>query len=630
MLFYDYFYVMNKVKKFFSGVFYLSLISFLLLLLFSSLLFVYFAKDLPRPERFLDRPIVEPTRIYDRTGEYVLYTIYGEERREIIPLSNIPDHFISALLTAEDSRFYEHFGVDLTGIARSILMNFKSGSTVAGGSTISQQFVRSAFLTREKTFMRKVREIILTIELERRYAKEEILEFYLNQIPFGGNAYGIESAAQTYFNKSAKGLSLNESAILVSMLPSPSMLSPFGENINELMRRKDHLIERMKELGIITEEEAEEAENEDIYFHQFANYLRAPHFVMYVKGYLERKYGEDFLMEKGLKVYTTIDFDMQREAERVVKAGVQSNLRFNAHNAALTVIDPKTGEVLVMVGSADYFKDSHPQGCTPGLNCLFEPYPNVSMRNRQPGSAFKPFVFATAFQKGYNDSTIVLDQQTNFGTVMNPYIPKNYDGQFRGEVTLREALAQSLNVPSIRVLRDLAGLEDSILNAQAFGITTLTRPPSFYGLPLVLGGGEVKLLEMVAAYGVFSSGGFYNPPLFVIKITDKDGNIIEENKNTPRRVLESFVANLITDILSDNNARSPVFGLNSPLYFENHNVSVKTGTTQEYRDGWTIGYTSSIVVGVWAGNNDNTSMIRGESLVVAAPMWRLFMEKILD
>ncbi len=349
---------------------------------------------------------------------------------------------------------------------------------------------------------------------------------------------------------------------------------------------------------------------------------------MHVKGYLDNKYGEDFLMEKGLKVYTTIDFDMQKEAERIVKVGSQRNSQYNAHNAALVALDPNTGEILSLVGSADYFKDPYPSGCTPGLTCLFEPYPNVAMRNRQPGSAFKPFVYAVAFEKGYTDKTTVVDEKTNFGTVLNPYIPRNYDGRFRGEVTLRDALAQSLNIPAVKVLKKV-GLTSAIKKSLDMGITTLTRDPNFYGLPLVLGGGEVKLLEMVSAYGVFATEGFYNSPLFISKITDKKGNIIEENKNTPKRVLQSSAARLVTDILSDNEARTPMFGSQSLLYFKDKQVAVKTGTTQEFRDGWTIGYTPSIAVGVWVGNNNNTPMTGGESMLVATPIWRLFMEKFL-
>ncbi len=620
----------NKAKKVISTALYLFAFFVLLGFLAFFLLFIYFAKDLPRPEKFLDRPMTEPTQIYDRSGEYVLYTMHGEEKREILSLSDVPEHFIKALLTAEDANFYNHFGIDFGGIMRSIIINYRGGTTVAGGSTIPQQFIKSVFLTHERTFIRKVREIILTIELERMYSKDEILEFYLNQVPFGHNAYGVGAAAKTFFNKPVEELSLAESATLVSMLPSPSALSPFGENVESLMHKKNNLLSRMKTAEIITPEEAEEAKEEELHFQRSATYIRAPHFVMYVKNYLESKYGKDFLIEEGLKIYTTLDFNLQREAELIVKAGAQSNLRFNAHNAALTAINPNTGEILVMIGSADYFREPHPSECDPGKNCLFEPYPNVTTRSRQPGSAFKPFVYATAFQKGYTDNTTVVDEEVNFGTPMNPYIPRNYDGRFRGEVTLRTALAQSLNVPAIRVLRDLAGLRDSIAMAQKMGIKTLNRPPEFYGLPLVLGGGEVKLLEMVSAYGVFATEGLHTPTFSVLKVVDSNGNVIEENKNTPRRIIQSSVANLINDILSDNEARTPMFGPSSSLYMEGFDVSVKTGTTQEFRDGWAVGYTSDIVVGVWAGNNDNTPMIHGESMMVAAPMWRLFMEKVVN
>ncbi len=619
----------SKTKKFFIGVFYFFTLSSLLIILISSLLFIYFAKDLPRPERFMDIPVAEPTKIYDRTGEHVLYTIYGEERRTPVPLSEVSDNFIKALLAAEDYNFYNHFGIDFRGIARSALENIRMRDTVAGGSTISQQLIRSAFLTREKTYMRKTREIILTIELERRYSKDEILEFYLNQVPFGQNAYGVESAANTYFDKKAKDLSLAESAVLVSLLPSPSMLSPFGENADELMRRKDVLLNRMKEVGFITETEKEEAKEEVIDFSNFSNYLQAPHFIMHIKGYLENKYGEDFLKEKGLNIYTTIDFDMQKEAEEIIKAGAKNNTQYNAHNASLVAIDPNTGEILAMVGSADYFKEPYPSGCVPGSSCLFEPYTNTAMSNRQPGSAFKPFAYAVAFEEGYDDKTTVIDEKTNFGTVRDPYIPRNYDGRFRGEVTLRESLAQSLNIPSVKVLKAV-GVENVINKVHNMGITTLKRGADFYGLPLVLGGGDVKLLEITSAYGTFSTGGYHTPTLSISKITDNKGEIIEKNENTPRRVLSSSAANLINDILSDDEARSPMFGAESPLHFKDHNVSVKTGTTQEFRDGWTIGYTPDIVVGVWAGNNNNMSMTGGESMIVAAPIWRMFMESFLN
>ncbi len=612
----------NKSKNVLVNAFYISVILFLTGVFLVLFTFIWFARDLPRPERYSDRPIIEPTKIYDRTGEHVLYTIYGEERRELTVIEDVPEDFINALLTAEDRNFYEHYGVDIGGIVRSALLNLQAGRTVAGGSTISQQFVRSALLTPEKKVMRKVREIVLTLELERRYEKDEILEFYLNQIPFGSNAYGIESAAQTFFNKPASELTLAESATLVSVVPAPSLYSPYGERVDVLLRRKDNLLNSMYQEGHISKEELEEALEEEIVFHRHRDNLYAPHVVMEIKKELERLYGEEFLREEGLKVYTTIDFDLQRKTEEIVKERVQGNIsRFNSHNGAAVVINPKTGEILSLVGSADYFGQPFPEDCTPGVNCRFDPNTNVTLRPRQPGSAFKPFVYATAFENGYSDNEIVLDEQTNFGTASNPYIPRNYDGRFRGEVTVRESLAQSLNVPSVRILRDMAGLEESVENAKRFGIE-LPRSADFYGLPLVLGGGDVKLLEVTSAYGVFATEGYRNEPYFISKIVDKNGNVLQENESTPRQIIDTGVARTITSILSDNEARAPVFGWNSMLYFPNREVAVKTGSTQNFRDAWCVGYTDNVVVGVWAGNNDNTSMVNAPGVSVAGPIWR--------
>jgi penicillin-binding protein 1C len=618
----------KKIEKNLLSFFYLSLIFFLTAILLMASLFVFFARDLPRPERYTDRPLDEPTKIYDRTGENVLYTIYGEEKRVVIPLESVSPYFIDSLLIAEDANFFEHIGIDFQGIIRSALINLQAGRTVAGGSTISQQFVRSALLTPDRKIMRKVREIVLTLELERRYDKEEILEFYVNQIPFGSNAYGVESAANTYFNKSADELTLAESATLVSLVPAPSYLSPYGENLDELLRRKNRLLDRLFSAGLIEKDELEEAKEESLVFHQGKDYLRAPHFVMYIKDLLEKKYGEEFLKEEGLSVYTTLDYELQRRVEDIVKERVSNNHRYGAYNASVVIINPQTGEVLAMVGSADYFKEPLPEGCIPGSSCKFDPFTNVATRNRQPGSSFKPFVYAVAFENGYSDDTIVIDEQTNFGTPSNPYIPRNYDGLFRGEVTLREALAQSLNVPSVKVLKDFAKLNTSVERARDFGIN-LSYSPDFYGLPLVLGGGDVKLLEMTSAYGIFATEGYKNNPLFISKITNKNNNIIEENKNTPRLIMQPQAARKINSILQDNEARIPTFGYNSLLHFPFHDVAVKTGTTQNFRDAWCVGYTSDIVVGVWVGNNDNTPMHNAPGIVVAAPLWREIIEKLL-
>jgi 1A family penicillin-binding protein len=628
--------IQEKKKK--KNIFLLILKLFLGIIITSAagviFIFVYYAKDLPRPEKFTEKRQIESTKIYDRTGKTLLYEIYGEEKRTIVPLEAIPDYLKNAVVAIEDDRFYTHRGIDLKSIARAILVDLKIKSTAQGASTISQQLIRSSFLSTKKTVERKTREIILTLELERRYSKNQILYWYLNQIPFGQNTYGVEEASKTYFQKSVSEISLPEAAVLAAIIQSPSRLSPYGENLNTLLERKDIVLDKMASLNFITREEAEKAKKEQIVFARPNQSIKAPHFVMYVKDYLESKYGEDFIKEKGLRVYTTLNWDFQQIAEKVVKEGVEKNKVFNENNGALVAIDPKTGEILSMVGSADWFGKPYPEGCdlTPEVDCLFDPMVNVATYKlgRQPGSAFKPFVYATAFQKGYDDKYIVIDEETNFGNWGGkPYVPQNYDGKFRGPVTLREALAQSLNVPSVKVLNSLAGLEDSIKTARDMGITTLNKPPSFYGLAIVLGGGEVKLLDMVSAYGVFATEGERIPPTAILKIEDSQGNIIEQNNKTPIRVLDIQTCRLISDILSDNEARAPIFGLRSSLYIENYQVAVKTGTTQNYRDGWTIGYTPSIVVGVWVGNSNNSPMGKIPAASSGAPIWKNFMLQVL-
>lgn len=602
---------------------------FLIVFLFFVILFFYYAKDLPRPEKFTEKQIAQPTKIYDRKGEVLLYTIFGEEKREIVSLEEMPQYLKAAVIVAEDANFYHHFGIDPEGIFRALLVNLRLKKPIHGGSTIPQQLIRSTFLTPEKTLQRKIREIILTLELDRRSSKDQILEWYLNQVPFGSNAYGVEAASQTFFSKRAKDLTLAEAVTLASLIRAPSYLSPYGENKAELLKRKDYILERMAREGFIEKKEAQIAKEEELVFAKTLAPIKAPHFVLYVRKILVENYGEDFLKKGGLKVYTTLDAELQELGEKIVKEGVKRNKKFRAFNASLAAIDPNTGEILALVGSADYFSNPYPEGCSPGRDCLFEPEFDVAtLGERQPGSAFKPFVYATTFKKGYSDQYIVIDEETNFGIWGGKaYIPQNYDGKFRGPVTLRQALAQSLNVPSVKVLVYLAGIKDSIEMAKSFGITTL-KDPSFYGPAIVLGGGEVNLLEMASAFGVFATEGFKNKPIAILKIEGPGGNIIEEREINPKRVLSSKVANLINDILSDNEARAPMFGRNSPLNLER--VSVKTGTTQYFNDAWAIGYNSKIVVGVWAGNNDNSPTYKKPGVLLAAPIWREFIEKALE
>jgi len=592
--------------------------------------FIYYSRDLPRPEKFTEKSFVQSTKIYDRTGEILLWELYGEEKREIIPLGEVGDNVKKAVISTEDAKFYSHKGIDVEAIVRSIMVDIKIKKPTYGASTISQQLIRSTFLTREKTIKRKIREIILAIELERRYTKDQILEWYLNQIPFGPNIYGIQSASKTFFEKSADELTLSEAATLAAVIQSPSYLSPYGGHKEDLLKRKDYVLDRMAQEHYINQEEAEAAKKEKINFAELRQSIRAPHFVFYVQDYLFEKYGQDSLEKNGLKVYTSLDWDIQQAAEKAIANAIERNKKYNAYNTALVAIDPKTGEIKAMVGSANWFGKPLPEGCSPGIDCKFDPKVNVATYNigRQPGSSFKPIVYATAFEKGYSDKTFVMDQLTNFGSDSDPYVPQNYDGLFRGPVTLRQALGQSLNVPSVAVLKDLAGYTNSLEMAKKMGITTL-RDPSAYGLSLVLGGGEVKLVDMVSAYGVFAAHGYRVPPASVLKIEDSQGNIIEENQKTPKRILKPRSAELVNSILSDNTARTPVFGPTSPLYFPTYDVAAKTGTTTDYKDGWIIGYTPSIVAGVWAGNNNNAPMSREPGVVMAGLTWREFMDSIL-
>ena len=607
--------------------------------------FIYFSRDLPRPEKFTEKNLIQSTKIYDRTGEVLLYDVYGDEKRTVVSLDVIPKSLINAILAAEDTNFYHHFGIDLKSIARSILINLKIRKAVYGGSTISQQLIRSSFLTTEKTLPRKIKELVLTLELERRYPKDQILEWYVNQIPFGGNVYGVEAASQTYFQKNVSRLSLEESVVLASLIKAPSYLSPSGSHLDELLDRKDYLLSRMAKLGFITEGEAETAKKKEINFSKISQPIKAPHFVMYVKNLLEQKYDEDYSKTAGLKVYTSLDWELQGAAEKAVEEIAKANEGFNAYNVGFVAINPKSGEILSMIGSKNWFGDPQPEGCEPGKNCLFEPMFNVatgtpSHPGRQPGSAFKPFAYAVALIKGYSPDTVLVDEKTEFNPNCDPsgtqgkdkygldcYHPENYDGKFRGEVTLRQALSQSLNIPSVKVL-SFAGVLETIDLAKKLGITTL-KDPSNYGLSLVLGGGEVKLLDMVSAYGVFATEGLKVPPVVVLKIENNRGNIIEQNKKTPQRVLESDIARQINNILSDNEARTPIFGAHSLLYFPDYQVAAKTGTTQDFKDGWIIGYTPSIVSGVWVGNNDGTPMAKEPGVVLAGPIFHRFMEKAL-
>jgi 1A family penicillin-binding protein len=582
-------------------------------------LFAYVAKDLPSSGNISNRHLVESTKIYDRTGQHILYEVHGEENRTVIPLDQIPMSVQQATLALEDQDFYKHFGIHPKAILRALFKDIIAFDTVQGASTITQQFVKNSLLSPEQTPIRKIKEAILAIELEAAYSKDEILGFYLNEIPYGGNAYGIEAAAQTFFGKSARDLTLDEAAVLAALPRGTTLYSPYGTKTERLIGRKNYALDQMARIGYITTEEAEAAKSIDTLEKVLPqkSAIAAPHFVMYVREFLQKEYGDQALEQNGYKVYTTLDWDMQQKAEEAVKKGSENNDRWNASNAALVAIDPPTGEILAMVGSKDYF------------NKEIDGQVNVATRERQPGSSFKPYVYLNAFSKGYFPETILYDVPTEFDGGDKSYAPQNYNGQFNGPVSMAKALGGSLNIPAVKTLY-LAGVKSSVDLAKNLGIESINDPKRV-GLSLVLGGGEVTLLDHVHAYSTLANTGVRHEKVSILKIEDAQGNVLEEHKkDSGKRVIDEKYIAMLDSILSNNENRAWIFGENSPLAFSGRAVAAKTGTTNEFRDGWTIGYTTGISVGVWAGNNDNSPMKAGaDGVNVAAPIWRSFMDYAL-
>ncbi|QQG42692.1 MAG: penicillin-binding protein [Candidatus Giovannonibacteria bacterium] len=596
-------------------------------LLAGALLFFAASVNLPDLNGFEERRVAQSTKIYDRTGEVLLYDVHGEEKRTIVPFSEIPRHMKNATIAVEDDSFYQHFGFRPLAFLRAVFVNALRGSFEQGGSTITQQLAKTTLLTPQKTIFRKIKEIIISFKIEARYSKDEILNFYLNQIPYGNGAYGAEAAAETFFGKHAKDLNVKEAAYLASLPKAPSYYSPYGKHRDELDSRAAFVLERMRKLGFLSEKEYNNAKNEAVKFSPArAQGIIAPHFVIEVREELNKKFGEDAVEKSGFKVTTALDVDLQSKTEEVINKYAEENEKnFNAKNESVVAIDPKTGDVLAVVGSRNYF-DIEREGNF-----------NITTAHRQPGSALKPFIYATAFKKGFTPETVLFDLPTEFNPLCTPdgkptagvqedkcYHPQNFDNKFRGPVPLREALAQSLNVPSVKTLY-LAGLEESLSTARDFGITSLNEPER-YGLTLVLGGGEVSLLELTSAYSVFANDGVRNPYRYILKIEDAEGKIIYEAASEPRNVIDNNIARAINDILSDNKARAPSFGEFSALYFPDKKVAAKTGTTNDYRDAWVIGYTPDVVVGAWAGNNDNSPMEKKVAGFIVAPWWHEIME----
>jgi len=588
-------------------------------ILVGSIVFAIVSFSLPDPNKLNARIIPQSTKIYARDGTTLLYEVHGEAKRTLIQLTDIPDFAKQATIAVEDKNFYKNPGVDWKGILRSIFVDVLTGTKAQGGSTITQQFVRNAILTREKTITRKIKEIVLSIEIGQKYSKDEILKLYLNEIPYGKNAYGIEAASQTYFGKHAKDLTLPEAAYLAALPQAPTFYNPDGPNRDKLNERKNLILNLMAEQGYISAKQRDDAKAVKVSFNKTKDAILAPHFVMYVENLMAEKYGEKTLETGGLNIITTLDWNLQQIAEKAVTDGVARNEKFNkATNAGLVAIDPKNGQILAMVGSRDYFDDSK------------DGQVNVTLSDLQPGSSIKPYIYATAFKQGMSPATMLMDVRTNFGTFGGKdYEPSNYDGQDHGIVNIRKAMAGSLNVPAVKTLA-LVGVQNAIDTAKDMGITSDISSDKC-GLSLVLGGCEIKLIDHVAAMGVFANGGVKEEKTPILKVTDSSGNTLEEyQSNNGEQVLDPQVAYEITSIMTDNDARTFIFGAKSPLILSDRVVAAKTGTTQEWRDGWTLGFTPSLAAGVWTGNNDHSKMRAGaDGVVVAAPIWNQFMREAL-
>lgn len=594
------------------------------------LFFIWIATlKLPTLDNFTERKVISSTKIMDRTGEIVLYDVHENVKRTVVPSENISLIIKQAVIAIEDKDFYNHYGIKFSSTLRGALSQFLPSRFVnqSGGSTITQQVIKNTLLNSEKRISRKIKEWILALKLEKTMDKEQILALYLNEAPYGGSIYGIEEAARIFFGKSSSDVTIAEAAYLAAIPNAPTYYSPYGKNKDKLDQRKNLVLKMMSEQNYITSEQFESAKSEEVKFKPKSdNEGKALHFVDYIRSYLEETYGKEMLLTEGLKVTTTLDWKIQEVAEKTIKENALKNQEtYNASNSALVAIDPKTGQILSMVGSRDY-SDTEIDGQY-----------NVALAKRQPGSSFKPIVYARAFEKGYRPETVLFDVPTQFNpscgafsreSTGNCYAPDNYDGKFVGPISLRNALGQSRNIPAVQLLY-LVGIGDALQKAKQLGITTLDRNFDRYGLTLVLGGGETTLLEMTSVYGVFANDGVRVPPIGILKIEDLNGKVLEEYKPSQgEQVISIDAARMVSSVLADNEARTPLFGANSQLNFGGRSVAAKSGTTNDNRDAWLIGYSPEIAVGVWSGNNDNKPMKKGSSISI--PAWREVMNTALQ
>lgn len=589
-------------------------LGFLVVFMFG--LVVWAGRDLPDPDRLSERISEQSTKIYDRTGQHLLYEIYADKKRTIVELNQIPRYLVDGVIATEDKEFYQHSGVRPLSIARSLVYGMLGKGRIGGGaSTLTQQLVKNAILTNERSLSRKVKELILSVWLEQKYTKDEILKIYFNEIPYGSTNYGVESASQAYFGKHVSDLTLAEAATLAGMPQKPSV---FLNNLDALKTRRNFVLQRMVEEHYLSADEADKAKAEPMTLKRQVGNMQAPHFVTYVQQQLIETYGENVVERGGLRVLTTLDWDKQQIAEKAIQdKGKELLEQGGANNAALVALDPKTGQILAMVGSRDFNDDS--------INGKFNV---VTQARRQPGSSIKPIIYTAAFAKGYTPSTVLYDVVTPFGTSNNPYIPQDYDLGERGPVTMRQALQGSLNIPAVKTLY-LVGLKSAISFAEKMGYTTLSD--GNFGLSLVLGGGEVKMLEHVNAYGIFANNGTKFSPSSILKVVGPKNDVMFEWKASPgEQVLDPKLTATISNVLSDDASRAYVFGAGSSLSLPGRAVAAKSGTTNNYVDAWQVGYTPSLVAGVWAGNTDNRPMKKGYGgSKIAGQIWNYFMKESL-
>ncbi len=603
-------YLKLKFKFFFFGF----LVCFIFVLI--PVYIYFFLNSLPNPKQLSERAIPQTTKIYDRHGK-LLYQIYANENRTLVPLSTLPQDLIDATIAIEDKDFYKNPGFDINAITRAAIADL-SGKPIQGGSTITQQLIKSTLLTPEITIERKIKEIVLAFWAEKIYTKNQILEMYFNQVPYGGTAWGVESAAETYFGKPVKNLNLAQSTFLAGMPQAPSDYSPYGQNPNLWKKRQLDVLRKMYELKYITKQEKEQAETEELIFESPQTPIYAPHFVMYVKDLLIKKYGLNIVEKGGLNVITSLDLNTQNVAEDIVKEEIDNDFNLNISNGAALITNPKNGDILAMVGSKDYNE--------PSFGAV-----NLTTSLRQPGSSIKPITYAAALSNGYTAASILEDTPITFTNPGGPsYSPVNYDGAFHGRVPLRLALANSFNIPAVKLLNKM-GVPTMVNLAKKMGITTW-KDSQNYGLSITLGAAEVKMTDMATVYGTIANLGKKVEVNPLLKVSDYSGNVLyQKNNPSGEKILDESVAYILANILADNKARSMEFGSNSPLNIPGKVVSVKTGTTDNKRDNWTIGFTPSYLVAVWVGNNDNTPMSQNlaSGITGAAPIWNKLMTNLL-